>query len=292
MSRRASNASVRPAACSRATSRWTRWVSGTPRSGTPSSALPRAHRPTKSWRCSAGRHGGPIDWIRSCPPAPPARVESVHFRPRGVERRIALLQRRRIGDDGRVFRLALAVLDSAFGIQDRLFHAVPLTLLAIAEAPGPRPLALGRLLGGLARRRRGGAAGRFPLRIVGERRRTAEAVEGEDHRGHALEHETVVGDEDERAVEFGEAVLEDLERRNVEVIGGLVEDEEIGGLAHQARDEDAGLLAARQPADRHLELPGPAQKALGPRRDVDAPAPPRDGIAPRTQRRAALLGGG
>src|SRR5207245_2312409 len=134
---------------------------------------------------------------------------------------------------------ALAGLDGAFGIHDRLFHTVPLTLLAIAEAPGPRPLALGRLLGGLGRRRRDGAAGRFPLRIVGERRRTAEAVEGEDHRGHALEHETIVGDEDERAIEFGEAVLEDLERRDVEVVGGLVEDEEIGGLAHQARDEDA-----------------------------------------------------
>ena len=96
---------------------------------------------------------------------------------------------------------------------------------------------------------------------------------------HALEHEAVVGDEHEPACELGQAVLQDLEGRDVEVVGGLVEDQEIGGLAHEAGDEDAGLLAAGQPAHRHLQLLGPEQEALGPRRDVDAPPLEDDRIA-------------
>ena len=51
-------------------------------------------------------------------------------------------------------------------------------------------------------------------------------------------------------VELGQALLEHLERRDVEVVGRLVEDQQVGGLQHQARDEDARLLAAREAADR------------------------------------------
>jgi hypothetical protein len=100
-----------------------------------------------------------------------------------------------------------------------------------------------------------------------------------------------VRDQDERAVEFREAVLEHLERRNIEVVGGLVEDQQVGGLPHQPRDENAGLLPSRQMADRHLELLGPEQEALGPRGDVDAAALPHDGVALGRQRAAKGLRG-
>ena len=99
-----------------------------------------------------------------------------------------------------------------------------------------------------------------------------------------------MGDEDEAAVELGEAVLEDFEGRDVEVVGGLVEDEQVGGLAHQARDEDAGLLTARQAAHGHLELFGSEQEAPGPGRDVDAAALPRDRVALGRERAAQALG--
>ena len=124
-----------------------------------------------------------------------------------------------------------------------------------------------------------GLAGRLPLGEIGEGRGLALAVQREDHRGDTLEHEAVVGHQHEPALELGERVLEHLERRDVQVVGGLVEDEQVGGLAHEARDQDARLLAAREPADRHLELLGPEQKALGPRGDVDGAALPGEGVA-------------
>ena len=93
-------------------------------------------------------------------------------------------------------------------------------------------------------------------------------------------------------VELGQAVLQHLERRDVEVVGGLVEDQQVGGLAHQPRDQDAGLLAAGEAADRQLELLGPEQEALGPRGHVDAAALVDDGVALGRQRAAQRSGRG
>src|SRR5437879_5501585 len=221
----------------------------------------------------------------------PARVEPVHVDSRGLERRVALLERRRVGGDRGIFHRALARLQRALGVQDRPLHAVPLALLAVAEPLRSLPLALGRRRRRLARGGLGRASVGFPLRIIRERRRPTRTVEGEDDRGHALQHEAVMGDEDEAALELREAVLEDFERRDVEVVGGLVEDQHVGGLAHQARDEDAGLLTTRQAAHGHLELFGSEQEAPGPGRDVDAAALPRDRVALGRERVAQALGG-
>ena len=100
-----------------------------------------------------------------------------------------------------------------------------------------------------------------------------------------------MGDEHEASLELGEAVLEHLERRDVQVVRRLVEDQQVGRLAHQARDEDAGLLAAREAADGQLELLGPEQEALGPRGDVDAAALEDDGVALRRERAPERLVG-
>ncbi len=91
-------------------------------------------------------------------------------------------------------------------------------------------------------------------------------------RRDAVEQVAVVGDQDERARELEQALLEHLERRDVEVVGRLVEDQQVGGLEHQPREQDARLLAAREPADRRVELLGAEQEALRPRGDVDAAA--------------------
>ncbi len=98
-----------------------------------------------------------------------------------------------------------------------------------------------------------------------------------------------MGDEHEAAVELGQAVLENLQRWDVEIVRRLVEDQHVDGLAHQARDQDPGLLAARQAADGHLELLGSEEKALGPRGDVDAAALEGHGIALGRQRAAQRL---
>ncbi len=64
-------------------------------------------------------------------------------------------------------------------------------------------------------------------------------------------------------------ILEDLEGRDVEIVGGLVEQEDVGGLEHEAGDEDAGLLAAGEAGDGAIELAGIEEKALGPAGDVN-----------------------
>ena len=56
-------------------------------------------------------------------------------------------------------------------------------------------------------------------------------------------------DEQERAVVFEQKVFEDFEGFNIEVVGGLVEDEQVGGLGEETREEQPVALAAREGAD-------------------------------------------
>ena len=88
-----------------------------------------------------------------------------------------------------------------------------------------------------------------------------------------------MGDQHDRARELEQALLEHLERRDVEIVGRLVEDEQVGGLEHEPRDEDARLLAAREAADRHGELLGAEEEAPRPAGDVDRAAAEDDLIA-------------
>ena len=91
-------------------------------------------------------------------------------------------------------------------------------------------------------------------------------------------------DEHQRARELEQALLQHLERRDVEVVGGLVEEQHVGRLEHQLRDQHARLLAAGQPADRRVELLGAEQEALGPAGHVDRPVLEDHRVAVRRQR--------
>ena len=62
--------------------------------------------------------------------------------------------------------------------------------------------------------------------------------------GDAVEQEAVVGDQHQRARELQQAVLQHLQRRDVEVVGRLVEDQQVGRLQHQPGD--AGCAPARR----------------------------------------------
>ena len=90
--------------------------------------------------------------------------------------------------------------------------------------------------------------------------------------------------EHERAGELEQALLEHLERRDVEVVRRLVEEQQVGGLEHQPREHGARLLAAGEPADRRLELLGAEEEALRPARDVDAAPLEDDRVAVRGER--------
>ena len=123
----------------------------------------------------------------------------------------------------------------------------------------------------------------FPLQVIGEGGGIASAIEAEDDGGDAVEQITVVGDQDERALEFEESFFEDLQGGNVEVVGGLVEQEDVGGLEHEARDQDAGALSATEAADRLIELLGGEEKTVSPGGNVNHTVLEDDGVGVRGQ---------
>ena len=77
-----------------------------------------------------------------------------------------------------------------------------------------------------------------------------------------------MGDEHDRAWEIGEVVFEDVERGDVEIVGWLVEQEDVGGLQHQPCDVNARAFAAGEVADRQIELFLAKEEACGPAGDM------------------------
>src|SRR6185436_18911400 len=60
-----------------------------------------------------------------------------------------------------------------------------------------------------------------------------------------LQQRAVVGDEDHRPLEGEQRVLERLAALDVEVVGRLVEDQDVGAGGDEDREREAALLAAR-----------------------------------------------
>src|SRR5581483_424140 len=214
----------------------------------------------------------------------PPRVETVHLGLRLSELGKALLQSCGIACHRWIFGALLRVLQRFLRGHERLLHRVPLALLEIGET-----LAISwRSTDGFSDRARrpvtAGETRALPLRVVGEVSGIASAVEREDARRYAIEKIAVMRHEDERAGELQQRLLEHVERRNVEIVRRLVEDEQIRRLQHQPRENDARLLPSQQPRHGRLELLAAKQKALRPSRDVNAPVAIDDGIAFRRER--------
>ena len=101
------------------------------------------------------------------------------------------------------------------------------------------------------------------------------AVELDDAAGHGVDEGAVVGDEDQRATPILQQVLQPLDGVQVEVVGGLVEQEHIG-LGHQGLCQGHPLAGtAGQPGHRgiglevqalqgflHAGFPGPSVQSL------------------------------
>jgi hypothetical protein len=78
------------------------------------------------------------------------------------------------------------------------------------------------------------------------------AVELDDARGHAVQEGAVVGDGHHAALEVDQQLLQPLDRVQVQVVGGLVEQQHVG-LAHQRLGQRHALAgAAGQRADLRL----------------------------------------
>ena len=61
-------------------------------------------------------------------------------------------------------------------------------------------------------------------------------------------------DEHDRGVEAGQRLLEPLERLDVEVVGGLVEQQQVGLGGERARERRARQLAAGERRERAVEV--------------------------------------
>ena len=89
------------------------------------------------------------------------------------------------------------------------------------------------------------------------------------HRGaDRLEEPAVVGHEDHRRVDRSEPLLQPFERRDVQVVGGLVQQQQIGVPGERPRERGTGELAARERAERAVEValvePQPAHRGHRP----------------------------
>src|SRR6185437_12378214 len=84
----------------------------------------------------------------------------------------------------------------------------------------------------------------------------------------AIEEIAVVADDDDGAGIVAQHLLQQVEGFEVEVVGGLVEDEDITGQRQEARKAQAAAFAARQFFDRGAGLLGREQEVLHVAHDV------------------------
>src|SRR5690606_22323039 len=106
----------------------------------------------------------------------------------------------------------------------------------------------------------------------------AAAVQGDGGRGQAVDEVAVVRHQDQGAVVAFQQLLQLLQRVHVEVVGRLVEDQQVGGLGQGARQQQAVALAARQGGDRLLQLGFLEQEVLGVGGDVHGAAAHQDAV--------------
>ncbi len=107
----------------------------------------------------------------------------------------------------------------------------------------------------------------LPLTAVGVVLRPT-VLDRQDAGRDTVEKVAVVGHQDQRPGELEQALLEHLEGRDVEIVGRLVEDQQVGRLQHQPGDQNPRLLAAGEAPHRRVELLGAEEEALRPGGDV------------------------
>jgi hypothetical protein len=95
-----------------------------------------------------------------------------------------------------------------------------------------------------------------PVAVVVEvavERRDPAAVDEQQRVGRRGEQVAIVRDDDERAVEILQRLGERLAHLDVEVVGRLVEDQELRPATHDQREHQARFLAAGEARDRRLD---------------------------------------
>ena len=86
--------------------------------------------------------------------------------------------------------------------------------------------------------------------------------EAEDAVDDPVQEIPVVGDRDHDAREVVQIILQNLQRLNVEVIGGLVQDQHVGRLHQHAQQIQPPLLSSGQLRDGRVLLAPNEQESL------------------------------
>src|SRR5262249_55036466 len=94
----------------------------------------------------------------------------------------------------------------------------------------------------------------LPLRVVREIGCSTAAVQRRQFRRNAVEQIAIVRNQQHRAGKVQQALFQHFQRRDVQIVGRLVEDEQVGGLKHEVGDENARLLPSRKAGDGHIQL--------------------------------------
>ena len=99
-----------------------------------------------------------------------------------------------------------------------------------------------------------------PGGVIALERVAAAALDLEDPVGDVVEEVAVVGDDHHRAREVAQRALEPGDALGVEVVGRLVEQQQVGLLEQQPAQRDAAPLAARELADARPRPAGSAAR--------------------------------
>ena len=168
----------------------------------------------------------------------------------------------------RLGRLVAEALDEAL-------HALDLGLLLL-DRPAERHLARGLL-----------AAPRVPGAVEEAR---AAGLELEHRGADRLQEPAVVGDEDDGRVEVEQRLLEPLERLDVEVVGGLVEQQQVGLRGQRPGQRGARELPAGERSQGAVEVVVDEAEAVDDRARPLAPAVAADGLEARLHAGVAVHG--
>src|SRR5258707_3795558 len=92
------------------------------------------------------------------------------------------------------------------------------------------------------------------LLIVSKTFRATLAIEAEHDIRYAIQHVAVVRNKHQRTAKFEQALFENFKRRNVEVVCGLIQQENVGWLQHELSDQYACPFTSGKPLHRLTEL--------------------------------------